>query len=282
MAKTLVTEGKLMSFAASALEQLVGVVASTYGRRLGQSKAVKAVFDKLGSGWVATAISALGLTGLGAVFSNKDLIGNLMQKIGVPVALVDPVTESVGDFFDGASAERLRLMSEPEAEQAIKEHTAKKAAELSAKTEKMLTETKTFEQAYRLLTDLQKQKIVDYLDAMPVGMKETWVTSYRPRLILAQDIADALRMTRNWPGFLAYLDDIFPAKSEFKTQAKVLSLMEHGMSLATKVVGGFVEDPKKALNEVAASIDAGTAELEKKNAVRKLRLERLRKNGKDS
>lgn len=275
--KTLVTESRLRGLVSSALEQVVGVAASAYGRRVGQSEAMKTLFRRIGTGWIATMVSALGLTGLGAVLSDKDLLRGPMEKLGFPSALIDAITEQAGDFFEGLSAERLHQMTEPEAEQAIKDHAAKKAAELSAKVDKKISETKTFEQAYRLLSDLQKKQLVEYLDAMPEGVKESWVKSYRPRLILAQDIADALRMTRNWPGFLAYLDDIFPVKLEPKAQVAVLDLVGHVTRFAAKAAEDFVADPKKALKDVAAGIDVGTAKLKKENDEREKELVKLRR-----
>ncbi len=262
----LVTETQLNGLFARVLDQIAGGVAANWGRALGQTGPVQALIRKVGTGLFSTIIGTVGIAGLGAVLSDATKVGAILTPLGVPEGLVKLIAENIGDAAEGLNAERLRQMSLPEAERLTADYVTKEVAKISAKLS-----TSNFLEAYAFMSRDEKLQLDGYIRDMSVAQREEWERVYRPQLISYKFLRDALDINGDSASFVGYLGRMFPAKAPSAAQAKAFSLMDRGMNLVTKVA-----DPKKALTDVAASIDAGTAEIERKNAERKARIAALR------
>ena len=257
--KKLVTEDELRSLVGGFAEQLAGGAASAWGGKLGQTDAVKGLIQKLGTGLFASVIGTVGLAGLGAVLSNKKVVGSVLGPLGVPDGFVAFFAENVGDVTEGLQAERLRQMSKPEAERALADHASKKVFEMSKKLD-----TKTYEEAYRLLGIGQKRMLDDFISKMSNAQREEWEKQYRLKLTATRDIADALEIATDASAFVAFLGRAYPAKPEGKAQAAAIDFAGRLTKVVVGAVEKFVEDPKAGLQGVADDIEKGNKELKKK------------------
>lgn len=267
---TPVTDNELKGLSAGFAEQLIGGYASAWGHQLGQMPAIRAFLAQMSKTPVGSALTTLGLAGMGAALSNQATLGAVLRPMGVPEEFIAFAAENVGDVTEGLQAARFRNMSRGDAQKTLDAEAQKKIEEFKRKLE-----AENYQAAKRVLSPDQRDLIDRHIRSMTPEQSKEWQT-VSARITNPVDLSDALRNSTDATTLLAYIARNFPAKAPSRAASLTVSAAKTATDVALKAFDGFIADPAKSLGQVAKDIDAETAKIEAANALREAELEKKR------